>query len=198
MSETYVPTLELISAGELSGREALEYLRGLDQFVFHGSPDVIDELQPRQPLSHGKPDGEPAVCATTDIDQAIFRALINRRQDEKAGRMDHRSAWTTYQGDTAFLTTKSSYESMQADGTGYVYALNIVGFSPYRSEMRSPVAIKPDFSVLVSERDLPAGIHIFETEAEMAAALSEMRNRARTSQNNGSNWSVDEQGSSAL
>lgn len=52
-----------------SSKELLEQLQKTGEFVFHGSPQKLDQLEPRQQThinrETGKmePDGKPAVCA---------------------------------------------------------------------------------------------------------------------------------------
>lgn len=72
-------------------KTALTYLRELEKsglYVFHGSLDLFDCLEPRQAHTLNKEtgemeeDGEPAVFATPFLDIALFRALMNRKDVE--------------------------------------------------------------------------------------------------------------------
>ncbi len=68
-----------------NSREKLLSLEKEGKYVFHGSPDIIKTLEPRQAYNQNKEtgvmekDGEPAVFATPYADVAIFRALINAK-----------------------------------------------------------------------------------------------------------------------
>lgn len=69
----------------VKGREKLLALEKEGKFVFHGSPDVINVLEPRQAYNRNDETGtmekhdEPAVFATPYAEVAIFRALINAK-----------------------------------------------------------------------------------------------------------------------
>lgn len=64
-------------------REKLLSLEKEGRYVFHGSPDIIQTLEPRQAFNQSKEsgvmekDGEPAVFATPYAEVAIFRALTS-------------------------------------------------------------------------------------------------------------------------
>lgn len=57
------------------GKKRLLALEKEGEYVFHGSADVIDILEPRQAYNNGKKDGQEAVFATPYVDVAIFRSL---------------------------------------------------------------------------------------------------------------------------
>ena len=59
-------------------------------FVYHGSPFLIEKLEPRQAKTRDKKtgemvnDGKPAVVATNDLNIAIFRALTAKLRGRTA------------------------------------------------------------------------------------------------------------------
>jgi hypothetical protein len=79
-------------------------------YVFHGSPDLIEELEPRQAKTLDKESGEmiqhgePAVVATPFVEIAVFRAIINSKIRSKDGK--HHSAFSCDNGKVMFMYLK--------------------------------------------------------------------------------------------
>ncbi len=176
MSESYIPTEQLIRSGELAGRAALEYLKQTNAYVFHGTPIALEQLEPRQAINNGQADGPPAVAATTNIDQAIFRALINRINDQSAGVNHHYSAWTGTERTMSYLALSDSLDNLTEEQVGYVYAMAISdnNFLPFRKEMRSTQRVQPDFKVEVHKSDLP-DVTTFQSSDELKSYLKHNR-----------------------
>lgn len=157
--EMHIPMEELIESGQVKGREVLAWLDEHGQYVYHGSWQKIDELEPRQSFSNGNPDGEPAVCAADDYETAIFRALINRHRDAARG-VKHVSRFYRHQGKLHFDASRESIEHAMAEVVvGYVHVMNKNQFSLYRgSEYRSDQEVAPDYVIEVHGTDLPDDI----------------------------------------
>lgn len=149
------------------GRSALLAMEAEGRYVFHGSEVVLDKLTPRQAetynpeIERNESDGEPAVCATTYADFAIFRALINGR--DLTGE-SYSEFGTREDGTLFFRTTRNLLENAQAK-KGLVYVFNRSRFSPLEdggSEMRSTNEEIPMESVEVTFGDLPSNIEIID------------------------------------
>ena len=106
--------------------------------LFHGSIfRSLVELRPNQAFSHNKPDGTPAVFASSSIDPAIFMAVLGKRG--KAG-------WDNYlYGDPfGFYVAESSYELAQAEHwQGSVYVVNSSDFDEKGLMMSRSTQIVP-------------------------------------------------------
>lgn len=132
----------------------LAYLKQLEKtgkYVFHGSIKKFDILEPRQAHHKGRPDGDPGVCATDNIDIAIFMAIYRGSQflvtpPSKAG----------YDG-CDYYATKNVLDAAGA-ATGYVYLLPKKSFRPFRGEMRSRKKAVPIDVIEVTAADFPYSV----------------------------------------
>ena len=154
-------TVEEIKSGEIAGREALEFLQNTGEYVFHGSWQRLDEIEPVQAYSHDELDGEPAVCTTSNHDVSIFRSLVNTPKCVSEIRS---AGWSNETGEFIFTATKTAMESAEdVDATGYVHVFNKSDFERYRGmEYRTNEKIRPLFIVEVGKDDLPEDIKIIE------------------------------------
>lgn len=145
-----------IERGELSGRKAIEALAATRQFVFHGSKDRIEELEPRQALNEGLPDGLPAVFAASDdaYDLAIFMALVGPGGRTAFSTQGVRDGHFDFQADAAAL------QYAQSPGTeGFVHVLPKNEFvRDTEFQYRCDHSIKPRLIVRVSSADIPTMI----------------------------------------
>lgn len=141
-------------------REKLLTLEKEGKYVFHGSPDTIETLEPRQAYNQNKEtgemekDGEPAVFATPYADVAIFRALINA-----SGVSGESTSSFGINGERLhFSATKNLLDSAKSK-IGKVYVLdkqkfqNFEGMQCRSSESNSPIEV-----IEVSVDDLPQNI----------------------------------------
>ncbi len=145
-------------------REKLLALEKEGKFVFHGSSDVIEILEPRQAYNRNKEtkqmekDGVPAVFATPYADVAIFRALINAKN--VVGKSMSRFGMDGEQ--LHFLATKNLLDQANKR-TGKVYVLDKQKFKHFKGmQCRSEESIIPIEVVEVSADDLPQNIEIIE------------------------------------
>lgn len=149
-------------------REKLLSLEKEGKFVFHGSPDKIKELKPRQPLIyniHNKKQekhGNLCVAATPYVDIAIFRAIVNSKNFSKD---DYASSFGINKNDTIRLaTTKSVLEKIQ-DKKGFVHIISRELFDKFSGmEWRSEKTIKPEEIVSVTAEDLPPDIQLIDKD----------------------------------
>jgi hypothetical protein len=147
------------------GRDRLLRLEQEGHFVFHGSPETIQSLEPRQAYNDNleteekEKDGAPAVFATPFVDVAIFRALVNTVDVEG----DSRSNFGMEDGVINFAATQNLLDRAK-DKKGFVYVLKKEGFDePIGMQCRSEESVMPVETVEVSIEDLPKGIKIIET-----------------------------------
>jgi len=152
----------------LSPREKLLSLEKEGKFVFHGSPDSIEILEPKQPLIFNKQSkarekhGEPCVAATPYADIAIFRAVVNPRNFPEKG---YASSFGVNKDNTARLcATKQVLENIK-DKKGFVYVLDKSSFEKFSDmEWRSEQIIKPNEVILITADDLPSNIQLIDKD----------------------------------
>lgn len=133
-------------------------------YLFHGSPNKIELLEPKQAFSSYGSDtlvkhGEPSVSATPFVELAIFRSIIN----DKNAPDDHDSSFG-YNSDIGLLFSVSEKTLNQAKGKkGFVHILPLEGFKKFSNtimEWRSEKEVKPIDIIKVSFEDLPKNIEI--------------------------------------
>ena len=154
----------------LNGKEALEQLSKTGEFVFHGSLQKLDQLEPRQQTDFNKktgksePDGEPAVCATSNYEVAIFRALISSHIAKLFGVKNCFSEFGLRGGKPYFKATLESMSLAQRpDSVGYVHVFSKKDFQPYNTlESRAYHEVKPIYIIEVHGTDLPGNIEIID------------------------------------
>lgn len=146
------------------GREKLLSLEKEGKYVFHGSPDIIDVLSPRQAENLNKKtgemerDGEPAVFATSYADIAIFRALMDGKDivggSESLFGIDGQELY--------FSATKNLLDQAKKK-VGRVYVLDKEKFENFEGmQCRSHEPIAPIEIVEVNVDDLPENIKTIE------------------------------------
>lgn len=143
--------------------EAKKQLLDLEKtgrYVFHGSPDYIEALEPRQAYNSNpqtgedEKDGEPAVFATQYADIAIFRALLSGKDVPE----DSQTNFGTDGGKLHFSTTRNLLEAAR-DKKANIYVLDKSKFvEPEGTQCRSYVAVSPIQTIEVSAKDLPENI----------------------------------------
>ena len=147
------------------GRYALEILERTGQYVFHGSPAVIEVFEPRQATQFdsktGKniPDGEPAVFAADQSLPAIFKGLINGVISPGLNLL---SGWRNEGGSLHFYSVKEGIEGARIEGVkAYVYVFDKSDFEPYRGmEYRCLSVVTPKMTIEITGKDLPYKIEI--------------------------------------
>lgn len=134
-------------------------------FVFHGSPEVIEKLEPRQAYNRDKEtgkmekDGEPAVFATPYADIAIFRALVNSKNvwgfsESNFNMID--------QNELFFSATQNLLDAAK-EKIGKVYVLDKQKFSNFKDiECTCFEPIAPIEVVNVTFVDLPQNIQLIK------------------------------------
>ena len=150
-------------------REKLLEMEKSGKYMFHGSPDEIKILEPRQPYSFDKKlekmveDGGPAVAGTPYADVAIFRAIVNRKNVP-----EHYWSGFGYDPDNKMLhfeVSRDTYKQI-GDKFGYVHVLNKKDFRPKDPQnlegmdWRSEKVLQPMQVIKVSSEDLPKNIQI--------------------------------------
>ena len=146
------------------GKEKLLALEKEGIYVFHGSPELLEELEPRQPKTYDYNlkqivnDGKLAVAATPFVEIAIFRAIINRKVEVEKGR-----CWSRFSSDDGKLEFETTPEVIELAKKvkGYVYVFKKEDFERYNSmEWRSAHKVKPVLIFEVNFEDLPTDIKL--------------------------------------
>jgi len=154
------PTIER----EGKNRERLLSLEKEGKYVFHGSPDTVEVLEPRQAYNRSKEtgnmekDGEPAVFATPYADVAIFRALINA----KGISGESTSQFGIDEDKLHFSATKNLLEAARGK-IGKVYVLDKQKFQDFEGmQCRSSETNEPIEVIEVTVDDLSQNIEMIE------------------------------------
>jgi len=153
---TEKPQVEVLSRN----KERLLSLEKSGKFVFHGSPSLLPDLQPRQSVINDKKIGNPAVYATTFAEIAIFRSLINNQGIED-------NSVSTFDFDKRGLSFGASRNLLdRARGKkGLVYVLDRQKFTNFSNiECQSFENNKPVEVIEVDFQDLPNDIEILDPE----------------------------------
>lgn len=153
MSEDSIVTPEV--APESEGLRRLRELEATGEYVFHGGPNVIPELEPRQANNYQESDGEPAVCASKSLNLALFRAIFNAHGQEGI------SAHSGWKSGSYFYADQVLHDAANT-APGYVHVLLADDFTDYdgRNEVRSTKPVEPIEVIEVHRSDftLPVGL----------------------------------------
>ena len=143
-------------------REKLLKLEKRGKFVFHGSLDTIDILEPQQAYNNNEKtgqmekDGDPAVFATIYADVAIFRALINSK--DVVG--ESTSEFGT-NGEQLYLSATKNLLDQTEKKIGKVYVLDKQKFKDFKGmQCQSEESIVPIKVIKVTVEDLPDNIKV--------------------------------------
>mgnify|MGYP006921738614 CR=1 FL=1 len=131
-------------------------------YVFHGSANgEIIQLNPRQAMSFGHPDGEPCVAASQYLSLAIFMAVIGSKKAGGWGMEGMRPDEPYF-----MYLDRSAWEKAQADKWhGFVYVCDKSAFKKHNEwEWRSLQPVIPIKVISVSLDDLPNDINILDDE----------------------------------
>ena len=147
------------------GRKRLLELQETGEYVFHGSLNDIDILEPRQAFiwdeEKGKrvKDGNPSVFATPYADIAIFRALVNRQGVNEPSRSQFGEE---KEKGLSFAATKNLLEAAKGK-RGKVYVLKKEDFDHcFGSECVAEREVVPVEVIEVHFDDLPPSITVLE------------------------------------
>ncbi len=146
------------------GKDTLMTLEKEGVYVFHGSTELLEELEPRQAKIWDKDKkemtehGEPSVVATSFAEIAIFRAIISNKI--KAGDGQHYSSFGP-DGEKPFFETTPTMLKNAKDAIGYVYVFKKDDFAKLSPmEWRSGKKLKPVRTFEVHFQDLPENIRV--------------------------------------
>ncbi len=144
----------------MTSKQELLELEKQDNFVFHGSPDKLEYLEPRQAYTlkdnQKVEDGEPAVFTSIYSDIAIFMALINKENIKDT----FRSGYGFSNNNLEFRLTKETFDKLN-NLKGYIYVFDKKDF-----QQKNPVEYisykieKPIKIIEITEKDLPQNIKI--------------------------------------
>lgn len=135
-------------------------------YVFHGSGEDLQELEPRQAYDDKfGADGLPAVFASSHCEYALFMAIVNKKNCPLGARSS--AGATTNPGTTPILRFGMSQKSLAqlTDASyGFVHVFLKNDFLPRDDnggvEYVSHKPIKPIKSIRVLKRDLPASFEL--------------------------------------
>lgn len=127
----------------ITPKEKLANLEKEGVYLFHGSPFIIEKLEPRQPSKFNKETrrteshGATSVVATPFSDIAIFRSLVNDNNCQGS------SSFGFENNNLEFATTSDNLSKI-AGKIGHVYVLNKSDFIKFSDmEWRSDKEIVP-------------------------------------------------------
>lgn len=154
-----MPKIEMIE----KSRERLSALEKEGKYVFHGSPNIVEALEPRQAGGHNEKtgkwenDGNPALYASPYADCAIFRSLIYGKElENEIGINDDNQLH--------FATDRKLLERAK-NKIGRVYVFEKSKFKDFRGmDCRSEETLKPIEIIEVTTDDLPHNVKIIEEE----------------------------------
>jgi hypothetical protein len=148
------------------GKKTLQKLEATGRYVFHGTSEDIETLEPRQAIdTETGLDGPPAVFASDRIDYAIFMAIVNAYT---CAGSSHSSVGGTSLPDGSlslrYRMTRDTAERLKKDAAGWVYVFPKSEFEQRDSsaEYLSTVSVVPIQKVQVFREDLPEHIEIEE------------------------------------
>ncbi|MBM3257843.1 MAG: hypothetical protein FJZ05_01310 [Candidatus Nealsonbacteria bacterium] len=156
------PTKEDSKEKILTPRERLLSLEKEGIFVFHGTPEKVEFLEPHQSYTgkNKEKHGDAAVCAADTAETAIFRAIINIKNFPKGGS---NCFGFNEDGSLDFGMEKNYFENL-SNKKGLVYVLPKSEFKRFedRGEWRSEKPVMPVEVVFVTEKDLPKNIQLID------------------------------------
>ena len=143
----------------MTTKEEILELEKQGTFVFHGSADKLDFLEPRQAYTWKNDvkteDGEPAVFASIYSDISIFMALINRENIKAT----YRSGYGFENNKLSFRFSKEVKDRL-INLKGYLYIFNKSDFQQKnQAEYISNKIVKPIKILEINETFLPKNIN---------------------------------------
>lgn len=148
----------------MKGRERLLQLEKEGTYVFHGSPDIIDVLIPKQAQNEHREtgkmenDGDPAVFTTQYADIAIFKALMSTR-----GLVGGSVSSFGIDGQSLYFSATKNLLDYAKNSVGRVYILEKKKFDNFEAmQCRCYEPITPLEVVEVTADDLPKNIVVIE------------------------------------
>lgn len=146
-------------------RKKLFILEQTGKYVFHGTGEDIDVLEPRQahkftegPGGKGRKDGAPSVFASTSADFAVFFAILNPKNCP-LGRHAEVASFSFKDGtyDLRFKASEATLSQLSADSFGYVYVFDKAAFverEPGGLEYTNRNPVKPLEKIKVTKTDI--------------------------------------------
>jgi hypothetical protein len=141
------------------------FLADTGEFLFHGSPENLSILRPRQAHTYdtdrvrGRAHGPRGVSASAFPEVAIYRALLNPKIATDV-RLYMSEIDVDGRGQPRFSASLDAILwATRPETTGWVHILDRSDFRKYsRIEARSLRAVRPLLAIQVSGLDMPLGI----------------------------------------
>lgn len=125
-------------------------------YLLHGSPSPsITLLEPRQAQNDQGKDGEPAVCATVAIWDAMFMALYNRAHLNPWSQ--NRAGWKHTAHAPGYFATANIIRAAQT-ATGHLYLVDPNRFEIIRGGPRSLTPVPVIGSIEFRIEDFPVEV----------------------------------------
>ncbi|NTU98638.1 hypothetical protein HGA64_01355 [Candidatus Falkowbacteria bacterium] len=147
-----------------SPKERLLEMEKSGLYVFHGSPQLLDNLSPKQATGYDEEkdihfnDGEEAVVSSQYAEIAIFRALTHQSQFPEG--VDTHTGFGADEDGPCFRANKAVIDGVK-NNSGYVYVFKKDDFTPYKEiEYRTNKDVTPLEIIRVTAEDLPSNIEI--------------------------------------
>jgi hypothetical protein len=165
MTSLAITRLAAVKDRGVSGRAALMFLADTGEFLFHGSPDRLPILRPRQARTYdvdrvrGHPHGPRGVSASAFPEVAIYRALLNPKIAADV-RLYMSEIDVDGRGQPRFSASLDAILwATRSETTGWVHVLDRSTFRDYsRIEGRSSRIVRPLLAIQVCGLDMPLGI----------------------------------------
>ena len=159
------PRIEQKKIGE--NKKRLLELEKEGKYVFHGSPYIIEKMEPRQATNDNKQtgqeenDGEPAIFASPFTDVAIFRSMVN----EKMHSGDSTSRMGINDNNELSFSATQGLIDRAKEIAGQIYVFERKDFIEDQSrglDLRCNKEISPIEIIEVNYKDLPENIEIIK------------------------------------
>lgn len=143
----------------MTTKEEILELEKQGDFVFHGSPDKLNFLEPIQAYTWKNDvkteDGEPAVFASIYSDIAIFMALINIQNIKATFRSGY-----GFENNKLIFRFSKEVKNKLINLKGYLYIFNKSDFQQKnQAEYISSKTVKPIKILQINETFLPKDIN---------------------------------------
>lgn len=138
-------------------------------YVFHGSGENLDRLEPKQAYNFvngiSEKDGEPAIFASSVAEYAIFMAIINKKNCPKGSHASVGIFTTNKSVTFKYKASQLALDQIDEQSAGWVYIFNKSDFVENRRggiEYVRHTSLVPVEKIKVMTRDLPKPIELYE------------------------------------
>ena len=157
-------------------RQKLGALEASGKYVFHGTGEKLDILEPRQAHNRfdgiRRKDGPPAVFAATAVDYAIFMAVFSKKNCP-LGLHTSVASWSSSNGvySINFKASPGTMSQIDDSSSGWLYIFDKKDFherEPAALEYISRKAVKPIERVAVHMKDIAGAVEVTDDLQSLA------------------------------